>query len=146
MGAGRLLLSPTRFDYVVWPTGPFDLQSLASVPAPAGTSAARGERGRAAMVLADCGPAGAKRAAEDVASQRQRQVVEAIGGRLPAGLRVAGGNCAAVEKPNASRADFSRNEAFPSMKTHPSTAEFRLIARSPDVSRCSDRTKRRASV
>ena len=99
---------------------------MAFVFAIAGTGATRGERGRAALVFADCGSAGAKRAAKNVTSQRQRQVVEAITGRLPTGLRVAGDNCAAVEKPNESRADFSLNETFPNMKIHLSTAEVRM--------------------
>ena len=92
----------------------------------AGTGAPCGERGRAAMVFADRGALGAKRAAENAASQREWQVVEAITGRLPAGLCVAGLNCAAVEKSTESRADSTLHRASSCMKTHPSTAVFRM--------------------
>ncbi len=76
MGAGRLLLPPTQRDGVGGTAGLVDLQPVAFVSAPAGTGAARGERGRAAVVSADCRTAWCKAGGK----RRSKSVSAASGG------------------------------------------------------------------
>jgi hypothetical protein len=73
-----------------------------------------------------CRAPSAKRATEDVASKREWTVVGTVAGRLPAGLRLVGSNCAAVENPVAGRADPASNWSPNLMKIHPPTAESRF--------------------
>jgi hypothetical protein len=81
----------------------------------------------AALVSADRGAAGAKRTTKDAASQRERQVVATVAGRLSAGVRVVGGNCAAVENRRAGRAGPASNRRRHHMKIHPPTAEISVV-------------------